>query len=130
MHMTEEKKDKEEVQKEEKTSKSGEKPYNFDANVEAAFSYLVGFITGGIVYYYEKENKFVRFHAMQSVIFSILYVGVWAVVSAIPFLGLILSPLIAIAGFIIWLALMWKAYNNEEWELPFIGKIAKEQANK
>ena len=47
-----------------------------DANVAAALSYLVGFVTGIIFLLVEKENRFVRFHAMQS---TLLFAGIVAV---------------------------------------------------
>jgi len=58
-----------------------------DANIAAALSYLVGFVTGVIFLLVEKENKFVRFHAMQS---TILFAGIVAIdilLQLVPILG-------------------------------------------
>jgi uncharacterized membrane protein len=111
---------------------SSDKPYDLDPNVEAALSYLITPITGIVVFMLEKNNKFVRFHAMQSTMFGVAVFILWNIsIALIPVLiGGILAPLLAIGFFILWLLLMWKAYNKEEWELPIIGKIAHDQVNK
>ena len=108
---------------------NSQKPYNLEPNVEAAMSYLLGPITGVMVYLLEKENKFVRFHAMQSIIFSVVvFIAMQLATFSIALLiGILLVPVVSVGSFIVWLMLMYKAYNNEEWELPYIGKIAKDQ---
>ena len=48
---------------------------NMQPNLAALLSYLLGFVTGLIFYLIEKDNKFVRFHAMQSIlVFGALFV--------------------------------------------------------
>jgi uncharacterized membrane protein len=103
-----------------------------DANVAAALAYLLGFVTGIVFIVVEKESRFVRFHAWQStVVFGVMFVF-WIVLLQIPFLGLfiglLLMPLVSIAGFILWLILMFKAYNWEKFKLPIAGDIAEQQA--
>lgn len=39
-------------------------------NLLGALAYLGGFVTGIIILLVEKKNKFVRFHAMQSILYS------------------------------------------------------------
>lgn len=109
-----------------------EKPYNLEPNVEAALSYFMLPITGVLVYILEKENKFVRFHAMQSIIFGIVAFVAWqfAIFTTPVLIGVVLLPIVTLGTFIIWLLLMWRAYNNEMWHLPHIGKIAEDQMNK
>ncbi len=97
-------------------------------NLAAALSYLVGIITGIVFYVLEKENKFVRFHAMQ----SILFCGAWIVMNVIlgllPLLGWIFATLFNIAGVILWLIIMFKAYSGEHFKLPVLGDIAEKNA--
>ena len=50
-----------------------------EANLAAALSYLVGFVTGIIFLLVEKDNKFVRFHAMQSILLSAGFTVLWIV---------------------------------------------------
>jgi uncharacterized membrane protein len=98
------------------------------ANVAAVLSYLLGFITGIIFYLIEKENKFVRFHAMQSMVtfgaLWVLSIAVWV----IPFIGGLLAPLIYILEFILWIILMIKAYQGEYFKLPIAGDIAEKNS--
>jgi len=97
-------------------------------NVAALLSYLVGFITGIIFYIIEKENKFVRFHAMQSIItFGALFV-LQIVLGFIPIIGWTLMPIVSIASLILWILLMIKAYQGESFKLPIAGDIAEKQA--
>lgn len=99
-----------------------------------ALSYLLGPVTGIIFLVMEKKNAYVRFHAMQS---TILFGAIFLISIAlglIPVLGwivaLILSPLLTLVSFILWLVLMWKAYNGEKYKLPYIGKLAEKQLAK
>lgn len=112
------------------------------SNVAAALSYLLGFITGIIFLVIEpyRRDPFVRFHAFQSIFLSaalVIISIIWSTVFGAlffasfgilwSFLGLIWI-LIRIAFFVLWLLMMYKAYNNERFLLPFIGPIAAKQA--
>jgi len=87
--------------------------------------YLLGFITGIIFIVIEKDNKFIRFHAIQSIAtFGFLFIcGI--VLGSIPGLGLLLAPIVTIGSFILWIILMVKAYNGEKFKLPVVGDIAE-----
>ncbi|KPK97244.1 MAG: hypothetical protein AMJ95_10090 [Omnitrophica WOR_2 bacterium SM23_72] len=99
-------------------------------NLAALLCYLAGFITGIIFYIIEKENKFVRFHAMQSILtFGGLFI-LQMILAFIPILGWILIPLISIASLILWIVLMIKAYQGEEFKLPIVAAIAEKQISK
>ncbi|GIU74261.1 MAG: hypothetical protein KatS3mg004_1348 [Bryobacteraceae bacterium] len=110
-------------------------------NVAGALCYLAGLITGIIflVVAPYNTNRTVRFHAFQSIFFSIAWIAIWivemivsAVLTGIPVLGWMLSMLlwaaIALGGFILWLLLMWKAYQGDRLMLPVIGPLAEKQA--
>lgn len=91
-------------------------------NTAAALSYVLGWLTG-IVFLLIEKDPFVRFHAMQ----SIITFGLLTVISFLPVIGWILSPLVMIVGFVLWLMLIYKAYQGEEYKLPWIGEFAKKQ---
>lgn len=99
-----------------------------------AASYLLGPITGIVILLTEKKNGYIRFHAMQSTLTfgAILLFNI--VLGIVPILGwiiaLILSPLIAIGSFVLWLVLMWKAYSGEKFKLPYFGNLAEKQLGK
>ena len=106
-------------------------------NLAGALADLLGPITGIIFLILDKTNTFVRFHAMQS---TVLWVG-WVIASialsilsgVVPVIGwifgLVLSIVMSFGGFILWLVLMWKAYQGQEWELPIVGPFARKQVS-
>lgn len=107
-----------------------------DENIECALCYVLGFVTGIIFFIMEKDNKIVKFHAMQSIItFLLVFVISWILPamfyasSSYVMIGMV-SSLISLAGFILWLILIMKAYQGEMFKLPIIGDIAETQANK
>ena len=81
------------------------------------------------------KNKFVRFHAFQSLFFNLAWIVLWvalSIVGMIPIIGwltLILWPLIGLGGLVVWIMLLIKANKGEKWKLPMIGDIAEKQAN-
>lgn len=97
-----------------------------DENIEAILAYAGIWVTGLIFLFIEKENNHVRFHAMQSLItfFSLFIIS--SLVLVIPLIGVIISSLITFIGTILWLLLMYKAYNGEVFKLPYVGDIAEE----
>ena len=99
-----------------------------EANVAALLSYLAGFITGIIFYVLEKENKFVRFHAMQSIlVFGALFI-LSVILRMMPFIGWALMNLIWVLEVILWVLLMLKAYKGEYFKLPIVGDIAEKNS--
>ena len=72
--------------------------FGLDENIASALTYVLGFLTGIIFFLMEKENKTVRFHAMQSIITFLGLTIVYCYPSIIPFLGILalLVRLIAI----------------------------------
>lgn len=110
-------------------------------NMAAALCYLLGLLTGILFLVLEpyNRNKLIRFHAFQSIFFNVAYIGVWIVVmilsialGALPVIGWIFGILlhfaVMIGFFIMWIVLMYKAYNNEKMVLPIIGALAEKQA--
>ena len=97
-------------------------------NAAGLLSYLAGFITGVIFYVIEKDNKFVRFHAMQSIIvFGFLFI-LGLALPIIPFIGWFLAPILWIGELILWIVLMVKAYQGEFFKLPIAGDIAEKNS--
>lgn len=105
------------------------------SNVAGALAYILGFITGIIFLLLEqyKNDRFVRFHAMQSIFYSvacIVFSIAWGIVFGILSLELLLFPLralISLAMFGYWLYLMYQAYSNREYRIPFLGDLAAKQ---
>ena len=97
-----------------------------DANVAAALAYGVGWVSGLAFLLFEPENKFVRFHAMQSVIvFGALSLS-WMVALSVPFLGWVVAIfIIPPVSAVLWLLLMYKAYQGERYKVPGAGEMAE-----
>lgn len=71
-----------------------------------------------------------KFHAMQSIIvFAALWIASF-VLGFIPLLGGVLSLLINLIAFVVWLVCIFKAYKGEWFKLPMVGDIAEQQAKK
>ena len=92
-----------------------------DENVAGLLCYILGWITGFIFILVEQENKFVRFHAMQSIIVFAACSVAGAILGWIPFLGWVI-PVISV---ILWIVLMVKAYRGEKLKAPWAGNLAE-----
>ena len=98
------------------------------ARTAGLLSYLGGWVTGLIFLLLKRENRFVRFHAMQSLIFFGAMSMVTAVFSQIPLLGFIGDGL-GFVSFICWIVLMVSAARGRYYKLPIIGDYAEKWAN-
>lgn len=96
-------------------------------NVAGLLCYLAGWITGLIFFLMEKENRFVRFHAMQSLITFGSLMALYVILAIIPIVGWVLLPLLGLAQLGLWVLLMVKAHQGEMFKLPVIGDIAEKQ---
>jgi uncharacterized membrane protein len=94
-------------------------------NTAAMLSYILGLITGIIFFVLEKDNEFVRFHAIQSIMFSAFLLVINIVLGFIPIIGLLVSLLLVPVSLVFWVILMAKAYQDEYYKLPIIGNMAE-----
>ena len=110
------------------------------SNVAAAIACIP--LIGGIIFYVlEKRDSFVRFYAMQSIIFgaawllfNIVYAIVHVIFASVPAIGVFLSLLWGLVGMLIHLAfvVVWviatiKAFTNVRWDIPYVGPMARKQ---
>jgi uncharacterized membrane protein len=108
------------------------------SNVAGGLCYLAGFITGifFLVADQYKQDRFVRFHALQSIFLSATWIAVYfalgvflAILPAMLWrVGWLLHSVVGLGFFLLWLFMMFKAYNNEQFKLPVIGDLAAKQA--
>ncbi|HXZ89192.1 MAG TPA: DUF4870 domain-containing protein [Candidatus Binataceae bacterium] len=94
----------------------------------AALTYLLGFVTGIIFLYVEPYDKdeFVRFHARQSIAFSVAWFAVNIIASvfiailphAIGALVIFLLYIINLAAAVFWVFLMYKAFTGDRYRIP------------
>ena len=92
----------------------------------------------------EKKSQYVRFYAMQSIVFgglcfiaSIAYRIVMEFLHLIPFLGNLIGAVLSIAWMVVslgilvvWVLQIIKAFSGVEWEIPYLGRIARQQMAK
>ncbi len=98
-----------------------------EKNVAAGLCYVFGWVSGLIFLLLEKEDKDIRFHAMQSIIvFGGL--NILQMVLTISLLGLPLVPIVGLVGIILWILLMVKGFQGENYKLPFAGDLAEKWA--
>ncbi|MFC1938374.1 DUF4870 domain-containing protein [Chloroflexota bacterium] len=104
---------------------AGDSTTGLEPNIAGLLCYLGGWITGIVFLVLEKKNKFVRFHALQSIVtFGALTVAS-GLLSWIPFFGGFFGAFIGILAFILWIVLMVKAYQGELYKVPVAGHVAE-----
>ena len=82
------------------------------------------------------KNKFIRFHCFQALFTIGAWIVMWiavAIIAMVPYIGWLIFLLawlvLGLGGFVLFVLLMVKAYQNQMWKLPFIGDLAEKQAN-
>ncbi len=102
-----------------------------EPNVAGLLCYVLGWITGLIFILIEKENDFVRYHAMQSIVvfgaFTIIQI-ILSILGLIPYIWIlfyVISILLGTAAFVLWIFLMVKAYQGERYRVPYAGDFAE-----
>ena len=102
-------------------------------NVAGLLCYILGWVTG-LIFLLIDKRPFVKFHAAQSIAMSIgvivlyialaIFMGVLHVMH-IFFLGLIIYPILWLALFLLWIFVMYKAYQHDKYKLPIIGNLVE-----
>jgi uncharacterized membrane protein len=104
-----------------------------DARLAGLLAYLLGLVSGLVIFLVEKEHQEVRYHAAQSIIVSLAVLAVYIVlsaISAIPIIGwaiaLIVGPLVGIAAVVLWVYLLVQGYQLNHVRLPVTGQMAEQ----
>jgi len=118
-------------------------------NVAAAVSYVGANVTGAVFYILER-TPFVRFHAWQAMLFGVAWIALWQLLGAVADVlfalsgllgvvgiltalaslvgGLLVSVIVGLGGFVVWLLLILKAYGGAPFKLPILGDMAERYA--
>jgi uncharacterized membrane protein len=116
---------------------SGATSMGMQPNVAAGLSYVLGWITGLVFFLVEKQNRFVRFHAMQSILFfgglTVLNI-VLNLISGFDIIFIsaiagLLGYLIGLVGFVGWIVLLINGFQGKYFKLPIVGDYAERYAN-
>jgi len=104
-------------------------------NVAAGLSYVFGWVGGLIIFLTEKQNRFVRFHAMQSILFfgglTVLNIllNILANIPYLGFLSVVGWSLIGLVWFVGWIVLMINGFQGKYFKLPIVGDYAEKYAD-
>ena len=103
-------------------------------NVAGLLCYVLGWVSGIVFILIERESKFVRFHAIQSIVTfgSITLVSIaLSIIGSIPYLGVVFNIanwMLGILAFVLWIVLMVKAFQGTRYKLPWAGDFADKKA--
>jgi len=111
------------------------------SNIAAALACIP--LVGGLIFWFlEKHDNFVRFYAMQSIIFGGVWVLFWVIYSVaysiltpVPAIGLLFKILlwsiwliVGIAFLVLWIISTIKAFSGALWDIPYVGPMARKYA--
>lgn len=98
----------------------------------ASLSYIFGFITGIVVLVVEPKDKFIRFHALQSLSVTSVLFGLNIILGLVFSRFGIFSFLSTISGIIIWIMIIsvcvigfYRAKQGRVYKFPFFGDWAE-----
>lgn len=111
-----------------------------DPKLAGMLCYILGIITGLIFFLIEKSNPVVRFHAAQSIVFSGSAIVLWIVLAILGViiatiswtlgnLYSLLTLIVWLGFFVLWVVLLIKGYSGEKWKLPILGDLAERMAS-
>ena len=97
-------------------------------NLAGLLCYILGWVSGIVFILLERESKFVKFHAVQSIIIFGVLSLLNSVLGWIPVLGLIVGIITGIMAFVLWILLMVKASQGERYKIIWAGDYAERWA--
>ena len=96
-------------------------------NIAGLLTYILFWASGIVFLLVEKDNKFVRFHAMQSIVIFVPLTVASVVAGFLPVFGGLVVVLVNIAIIGIWLLMMFQAFQNKWYKFPYAGEYAETQ---
>jgi len=121
---------------------AGIKPEGKDSTLLAAIPYILGLVVGILIYLIAKEDKYARYHALQSVVFGLAFSVVFGAIAIVGFViyipiflatfglaNFVVIPLFLLFGlgtFVLNLYFAYSAYQGKAFMLPYLGKFTKE----
>jgi len=105
---------------------------NTDERLKGGIAYVLGLITGIVVLLIAGDNKFLKFHSMQSIVASIVVGVVWFVlefVLATIFLAWFIMPLLELLFLLVWLYFLYGAYlvyTGRPFRVPYVADFVEQ----
>ena len=97
-------------------------------NIAGLLCYVLGWISGLVFILIEPDNKFVRFHALQSIVVFAAANVIGVIVNLLPGVGGFLSWIVSALAAVLWIVLMIKAYQGTKYKLPWAGDFAEKRS--
>jgi uncharacterized membrane protein len=111
------------------------------ANIAAALSCIFTLVGGVVFLVLERKDRFVRFYSMQSIILGTVALLVWISVEVVDFIfrhipligGLLhwllyaLNSVFSLVWIVVYLIVILQAFRGKEWQIPYLGKLARRQ---
>jgi len=101
-----------------------------EENIAGLLCYVLGWVSGIVFLILEPKNKFVRYHAIQSIIVFGAITIASAILSWIPVVGIFFGWILSLLALILWIVLMVRAYQGKKYKLPVSGDLAEKWAGK
>jgi uncharacterized membrane protein len=107
-----------------------------DPKLAGLLTYAFGWVTGLIFLLLEKEHREVRYHAAQSILVSLVLIGVYvalSVVAMVPVIGLLALlgyVVVGLGGVALWVYLLIQGYQLNHVRLPVVGAVAEQWAGR
>lgn len=100
-----------------------------DRNIVAAICYIpvISIVISLVVLLVEKDEKFIRFHAFQALIFSVAYYLTVFFLGGLPLIGWLISALLFVVAVAVWILGMMNAYMGRIFKLPLIGDFSEKR---
>lgn len=100
-----------------------------DRNLVAALSYIPFFavVISPVVFFVEKDDKFIRFHALQSFTISVAYYLASLILGNVFLVGSLIGGLITLVALVVWVVSMVRAYRGELIKWPIVGDLAQKR---
>jgi uncharacterized membrane protein len=111
----------------------GALPPGSDSRLHATLAYALGGFSGVVLLVLRREDRFVQFHAFQSIAATGIALGIWMLLwlfSFFPILGFLYGMLLRIYQvglFLLWLLLLWQAWRGRWFRIPYLGIWAEKQ---
>jgi uncharacterized membrane protein len=104
----------------------GQSSTGLEPNVAGLLCYLGFWVTGIVFLVIEQRNRFVRFHALQSIVTFGALTIIGALIGWIRYVGVIFGPIIGVLVLVLWIIMMVRAHEGEMYRLPLAGQVAEE----
>ena len=111
----------------------GPNPEYLQSRQLAALAYFLVGLSGLLLLTFRRDDSYVRFHALQSVVATLaaLVVGltlrILGILPLIGFLYLYLFRVYTALVFLYWIYLMFRAYRGSRYKIPYLGNIVERQ---